>query len=428
MQADNLLDAYNNFYYQEPLLWGPDPPRGRSSEFWVDREGNPFGELKAQLLASTDPIKLLFAGHRGSGKSTELNRLMAEEDVKNRFLIVYFTAKETLDLSDATYTDLLLATAGKIIVSAEKSGLRIPNSLATRISRWRGNVTEKLQQDDESWGADAGLGLSAFFGKFLLRLKRESKTRNVVRQVVESQVSELMEMLVALVGEVNLGLSGTRRQLLVVVEDLDKIELEDAQKLFQNSGPYIAELPFTAVFTVPIALHYHPIFNGIVRAFGTSVLLPNVRLWDRDDPQRSLQDAGLSTLRQFVEKRMAPGLIEEEALKEAIRMSGGMMRDLAWILRDACNRARVRNHERINRDIVLATVSEIRAAYDRQLSDQAWAVLDQVAASKIPDGSDTCLELLNSLHILEFRNDDRWCDIHPVLQRPLDRWRMLRRS
>ena len=428
-QADNLLDAYNNFYYQEPLVFAPGAPRGRSSEFWVDRPGNPHAELKGQILASTDPQKFLFAGHRGSGKSTELNRLLAEPEIRARFLTVQFSAKETLDLTDATYVDLLLATAGRMIVEAEAAGVGIQPSLKQRISGWRGSVVERLKRDDESWGADVGLGLSAFFGKFVLRLKRESVTRTTVRQVVEAQVSELMEWLVALVQEVNLGLSKSGRQLLVVVEDLDKvISFEGARRLFQNAGPYLSELPFKAIFTVPLALHYHPVFSEIVRAFGTSVFLPNVALWDRDDPSRSLKDPGLATLREFVENRMALTLIEEEALTEAIGMSGGVMYELARILRDACNKARVRNHDRISREVVLATVSDLRDEYERQLGQAHWEALDRVAASKIQPGTDASLQLLYSKHILEFRNDPHWCDIHPLLERPLARWRRLRKA
>ena len=433
MPATNLLDAFNNFYYQEPPLFQAKAPVGRNREFWVDRQGNPFQDLKGQILGSTHPTKFLFAGHRGSGKSTELNRLMAEKEIDRRFLLVHFSAKDTLDLADATYTDLLVATASTIIVRAADSRLAFGQSLAKRIEGWQGRITERLKQDDESWGAAAELGLKAFFGRFLLRLKRESRTRTVVRQVVEAQVSELLQMLVDLVTEVNIGLAGKSRELLVIVEDLAKIvEFPKAQELFQRSGPYFSELPFKAVFTVPLALHYHPVLNEIVGAFGTSFFLPNVRLWEQDDAERSLRDKdqnpGFQTLKKFVEKRMALSLVEDDALEEAIRMSGGLMRELAWIVHDACNKARVRGLERISLDVVLATVAHLRDQYERQLGDERWEVLERVWETRTQGGSELSLQLLHSRHILEFRNAQRWCDVHPVLLSALGRWRRLRKS
>lgn len=253
MQANNLLDAYNNFYYQEPLVFQGPAPTGRSPEFWVDRAGNPSSELKGQALASAHPQKFLFAGQTGAGKSTELNRLMADPEIGRQFLAVYFSAKDYLDLADATYVDLLLATAGRIIVVSEADKLPIQSSLKERIQGWRGRVVERLKQDDESWGANVSGGLQAFFANFLVRLKRESVTRTTVRQIVETQLSDLMEILVALVREVNVALGPKRRQMLVIIEDLDKIiSFESAQRLFQNAGPYFSELPMKAIVTCGI--------------------------------------------------------------------------------------------------------------------------------------------------------------------------------
>lgn len=76
----------------------------------------------------------------------------------------------------------------------------------------------------------------------------------------------------------------------------------------------------------------------------------------------------------------------------------------------------------------MATISDLRAEYERQLSDSHWQVLDRVATQKMPDGTDTSLELLYAKHILEFRDGDRWCDIHPLLEQPLARWVRLRKS
>ncbi|MFQ5645517.1 MAG: hypothetical protein ACE5GM_01175, partial [bacterium] len=81
MIAENLTDAYNNFNVNldaEPL---------QCIDFYVDREGNPFQDIKYDLLKSKTHDKILFTGHLGCGKSTELNRLSADWEIENKFFI-----------------------------------------------------------------------------------------------------------------------------------------------------------------------------------------------------------------------------------------------------------------------------------------------------------------------------------------------------
>jgi len=72
MVVTTLDAAYLAFDPAQPLR-GP-----LLRDYYVDREGNPTARMSAILLRNpTAPDKLLFTGHRGCGKSTELNLLLA---------------------------------------------------------------------------------------------------------------------------------------------------------------------------------------------------------------------------------------------------------------------------------------------------------------------------------------------------------------
>jgi energy-coupling factor transporter ATP-binding protein EcfA2 len=68
--------------------------------------------VKAQTLPE---VHILFTGHNGSGKSTEMNRLAA--DLKNQFFIV----RQSPNIFDLTYIDLVLGMAVALFRRATES-------------------------------------------------------------------------------------------------------------------------------------------------------------------------------------------------------------------------------------------------------------------------------------------------------------------
>ena len=73
-------------------------------------------QIANSVRRSDKPVHLLFTGHRGCGKSTELKRLyqrLTTPTAKTRpFFVVYFEADaEDVDVNDVDFADVLLAIA-----------------------------------------------------------------------------------------------------------------------------------------------------------------------------------------------------------------------------------------------------------------------------------------------------------------------------
>ncbi len=89
----------------------PDKPLPPDDERYVDLTENRGVKQIAKTVTrrirrseAGARIKLLFTGHRGSGKTTELLRLQQElED--NQFFIIYMDVEELLDLGSLNYLD-----------------------------------------------------------------------------------------------------------------------------------------------------------------------------------------------------------------------------------------------------------------------------------------------------------------------------------
>jgi len=72
--AEDLDLAWSNF---EPFY-----PLPANSPFHVERKGKPLNKLiRALLRQHRQSPKYFFSGHRGCGKSKELNRLAADGDI-----------------------------------------------------------------------------------------------------------------------------------------------------------------------------------------------------------------------------------------------------------------------------------------------------------------------------------------------------------
>ncbi len=112
-KAKHLAEVIRYFNPQQPL-------RDEAlKEWYIDRPGNPLAQMKTYLqgLALNDvPVKILFTGHVGSGKSTELNQLA--EAIKNQFFIVTLDIRRSLSLADSTYVDLILGMATSLFARA----------------------------------------------------------------------------------------------------------------------------------------------------------------------------------------------------------------------------------------------------------------------------------------------------------------------
>src|SRR5207244_7507463 len=113
--------------------------------------------------------------------------------------------------------------------------------------------------------------------------------------------------------------------------------------------------------TISSSLFYQPDIRDLL---GTPIFLPNVKLHERAHPDQ-LNAEGYRTLRMFIHKRMDGELIADDAMNDAIRVSGGVFRELCRVMRGAISYAQIARRERIELDDVHKAEAEIRAQYWR---------------------------------------------------------------
>jgi hypothetical protein len=315
-------------------------------------------ELGREIIRSKEPTCQLYSGLTGVGKSTELLRLQ-EYLEKQHYFVVYFAAdNQDLEPQDADYAEILFACTRHLV-----EAIRIQNHnplLDWMKDRWASLKDLALTDLDFS-----GMSLEAQisqFSKITATLKAVPEKRRELRQRMNVQTPSLIKALNDFIAEARKALpSGRDKGLVVIVDNLDRIaEVKDAGKpsnyedIYLNRSEMLRGLDCHMIYTVPIALVYSEWAPRLEDSYGKTDVLPMIMVRNPDD---SINTEGLAKLREMIARRIKsvdPQLVHRldspmekgskasvfdsvETLNHLCLMSGGHVRNLMQIIREALN-------------------------------------------------------------------------------------------
>jgi len=413
-RARNLKEAYNNFFI-EPLKEEED-----FRDFYVERPKNapsPIEELRDKIDISDKKEKYLFLGFRGSGKSTELNRLLDMID-EERFLVVSYSIRDELNVSDFDFRDFFVSMALKIYDTAEAEGIKLNQDIEEDFKDFVKRIT-KVSEEEIKRSKTLGLSLAKIV---LLKLGREAKTREYVRKELDMQISDLIQRLNWLIIDVE---DRTKKSVVVIVDDLDKLTRgQQAEDFFYKNYELLVQPNCFVVYTFPIPLTFNPYYENVRPAFDDDIILPQLPVMGIDG---SMNDANLNFYRDVVNKRIESSLIEASVLNEAI-LSTGKLHEFVSVMKDASIKAYRNGRENIAKEDVEGALEKLRRTYDRTLTEAHKKRLLEIHESKEArdTGNDdtTSRELLFSLTAVEYEDENgRWCDVDPLLLPLVEKWK-----
>ncbi|MDI9394759.1 MAG: P-loop NTPase fold protein [Euryarchaeota archaeon] len=387
----------------------------------IDQNEIYIGDLKTNLelsLETHEPIKLLFTGHRGSGKTTALNRLVSylNREMGDKFFIVHFSVLDLLDNNDIIYTDVLFSILTKIMEKCQVE-CDISPSLAERAERWGKSIT-KIEISEDKVEAGAGFNLSYFF-ELLARMKSETTTRQEIREEIQPRVSELINLINDIIAEIE----KSERQVLVIIDNLEKCDYENASDLFYRHSTQLTQPLCKIIYTFPISLRSSNNFSQIRGNFSVDIIYPNIKIHEKDGNVKDTN--GRNFMRQIVEKRVSTDLFTPEALEYIIDMSGGVIREFIRIIRDSAVRAIARRKTLIEKDIAVEVINGLKNSYQAQLSDEDYDVLLNIYETKDIKRDEKLVGLLHNLSVLEYTNGRSWCDVNPIVRSILEEKNLL---
>lgn len=363
--------------------------------------------------------KILFMGHSGCGKSTELFKI--EKELEDRYLIVKFSVKEETDIINFKSCDLIFSILNNIFNTVNNSGYPIhSHSINNIVNYWN---DEKILQIVGQSSIEASADLEAkikWFKILSAKIKGIFQTgveaKQEIRRKMEPSLKQLLIYINEFVQQVNEKIYP--KKLLLIIEDLDKLILDQAQDLFIENRKIITSININTIYTFPIYLFYSAYFTEIMSDFDADILLSMIKVKEINGNNYT---TGINTLKHIVEKRCDLALFEEGVLKFLIMKSGGSIRDLFNMI----NNAALNTLIDLGEDKKI-TIYEAKKAYytlkstrERIIKKEHLPILEEIYADKTKkpfgDNQDLLMQLLHSLCVIEY-NGKRWCDLHPCIK------------
>jgi hypothetical protein len=384
-------------------------------DWFVERADSPLEPLKIDLLYKPSTVKLLFSGHTGSGKSSELNRLVADPEIQQRFIVVQFSVKDELNIVDLSYTDVLVAI-GRRVFEAADDAFGLEADLKKSLDEWAAKVSRTWGTTDLAEAAVEG-GIKAWFFSAVGKLKTGFEEKREFRLKLEPRVPELIDNINRIVHAAQTHPRAEGKSVLLIIEDLDKPPVDVARDLFVNKSSVLVEPVCRTIFTIPTSVLYSGHFNAVRQYFSAEHRLPSFKTKERDG---SVNLAGRQCMEQIIYQRMDRQLIEEKAAARAVEMSGGVARELVRMISTAANQALVRKANHIRLEDVEYAVDDARRVYSYSLTKQEYVeVLKRVNTTGELRWAkeEPLLELLHGQFILLYPNGPGWYGVNPIVHK-----------
>ena len=374
-----------------------------------------------ESCTTTPKSAYLLLGHKGCGKTTELN-MLKKRLVKENYLVKDINCSIEMDMMSPNVWDFLVLITEKLLRIAYEIKCEVNKQLLYNLLNFFKDKEETKEFVDEArLGIEGGVETESpsllksiinLFVKISAEVKVGETTKTVIREVVEKRASVWKEY-VSSIADVIADRNGGKRPVLII-EDVEKMNITPVSEIFYKYAPTISGMPFHTIFTFPISLSYHPDFTSI-RGYFSYKTLPMIKI---KLPDNSEYIDGIKAIRTIIEKRASLELFAEGVIDLLIKKTGGSLRDLFMVIINAGKRARNRGVSTIEFEDSEWALSEMQSELTRMIDGRDYQYLINIIKSpnkKLIENNEHLLKMLQALVVLEYHNGKRWQDVHPLV-------------
>lgn len=435
-REQRIRELYNAVDVSREIEFEPSPSgHGLAESAYVadlHKDGGflPRKQLHHAIRNSATAERYFFTGMRGSGKSTELRRLKRDLE-RDGFVVFYADMTDYLPLNSPVEIGDFLLVVMSALANCVYEDPRFAKDLAKQdvLERFVNFLKTDIQLEGMDWTVDAMVQKLGFKFKVKANPQFKAQLQSKSRGVLDGLVQESRKFVDGLVDYVRSCTSADTGVVLIVdsVERLNGVG-EEAKKVFDSVenlfGSHRDKLKFatlSVVYSVP------PYISAVAQAGGGSLVisLPLPHVFEKPAPGGHGADhrEGVDRVIDVVARRYPAWrqFFSEPHLRRLIRNTGGDLRELFLLLREALNLVDSEDDDQF--PISEATIAQAEKLRRNQFgiipeSDLQW--LRRVVETHdhgLPSLAElgTLARLLDGKLIFQYRNGDNWYDVHPLL-------------
>jgi hypothetical protein len=407
--------------------------------FGVQYQTQLVDEMEQQIKdTGNSSSKLVFTGHTGCGKSTLLRELDFRLLQTRQYFIVFFSIADTIERSAVDHVNILFSTALELIEAAERRAVKLKPGTKRELYRWLGKHTSTEAQGIESAlemsGEASAKGGIPILLEFIAKIKSTLKINSIVREEISIEFGKKIS---ELVGQLNLIKTyienATGQQVLVIIDDMDKLELSVTEAIFGKNVGSLLGPDIRIVYTIPIATLRELTLRRIVESrFKQIHTMPVAKFFSQTEaklPNRVPNPELMDIFRAMLDKRLPDDLVDPGIKDTMILKSGGVIRELIRIADLCCDKCmqtlrRQMRHGQfdqptviIDNTILSEVLTDLQISFAEPLGRKDYKQLKSIYEESEPEDTEDqrFLDLLHGLYVLEYRNATKWYSLHPIV-------------
>ena len=420
---DNILVVLRDLDFSQALAL--DDPRyvptqeARGSEQTFHRLATKLGvDLQQDAFYPATSRHILFFGHIGSGKTTELRRYGQQLQGPGRYLVVEVDISKELDHHNLQYADTLMAMVQVLLLRLHQAGVSMPQEKLKPLTDWfmqRVHVMEssKSSQAEVESGIKGGLDLpfvASLFSRFSVAFKTNATYKDEMRKQIRNSFAVFAREFNQLLAfaEERLQQQGLAQRVLFLIDNTDKLKDEDSKRFFVYDVEQLLAIDAHIIYSAPLELKYEGKLTG---KLNLDIVLPMIKLHQRDG---SRWEPGWQAMRAMLLARANSSLFASDAeVERLVEYSGGHPRELMMLLQLACEYTTSRQLDAVAVD---KAIKQRASDYRRFLTPLDYQLLARIDRQAIHAGNDKDIwRLMYQLALLEY-NDGSWRRSHPVVR------------
>ena len=416
------LEVLQKIQYEDALPAGDpryvDTMEARGSQQTFVRLARKFGwDPASNAFFAPNDKHVLFFGHIGSGKTTELRQYAAILNASKRFYVVEVDVLQKLDRNNLQYAEVLMAMAEALAEQLAADGHDVAEADLAPLREWFAvamktrSTTRELSAELKS-GLEAGggiPGLVKLFAGCTAAFKTGSSHKSEWRQEIRNRFTALATAFNNFIrsAEARLRAIGRAERVLFLVDGTDKMRGEDTQMFFVQDAEQLLAIETLVIYTAPLHLKYDGRIGGKLDA---DIVLPMVKLAERDGTRC---EAGWRALTDLLLRRADRSVFAQDAdITRLVEHCGGHPRELLRLLALCCEMA----DGPIDAPVVNRAIAQLAAEYRYFLKPADYTMLAAIDANPDQGGNDEAAQgLLHRLALMQY-NDGTWRRSHPAVR------------